>query len=201
LGPVEAWTDERRLMLGGPRQVKLLAFLLSCPNRALSADAVIDAVWGSEREGAARRLQTGVFRPRKALAPLDGPDGPRLRTVSGGYLLDLGPAELDAEVFAERVRDGRHALGEGDPDHAGELLAEALGLWRGPALAEVAFDDFAQAEIRRLTELRLDREPILGMSRAARPGVGLRRRSGAQMTSNAPAPALGGDRACVPLPT
>ena len=102
-------------MLGGPLQVKLLAFLLLCANRALPGDAVIDAVWGSEREGAARRLQTGVFRLRKALAPLDGPDGPRLRTVSGGYLLDLGPGELDAEVFAERVRDGRHALGRAIP--------------------------------------------------------------------------------------
>ena len=84
LGPVEAWTDERQLALGGPQQVKLRAFLLLNPNRAVSADAVIDAVWGAERDGAAKRLQMGVFRLRKALAPLDGPNGSRLRTVSGG---------------------------------------------------------------------------------------------------------------------
>ena len=105
--------------------------------------------------GAAKRLQMGVFRLRKALAPLDGQDGPRLRTVSGGYLLSVGSGELDAEVFAERVRDGRRALEDGDPTRASELLAEALGLWRGPPLAEVAFEDFAQGEIRRLEELRL----------------------------------------------
>ena len=155
MGPVEAWADERRLMLGGPRQVKLLAFMLLHTNRRVSADAVIDAVWGSERDGAAKRLQMGVLRLRKALAPLDGPDGSRLRTVSGGYLLKIGPEEIDAEVFAGWVRDGRRVLEEGDPARASELLAGALGLWRGPPLAEVAFEDFAQAEIRRLEELRL----------------------------------------------
>ncbi|MBV9414743.1 MAG: winged helix-turn-helix domain-containing protein, partial [Solirubrobacterales bacterium] len=81
LGPVEAWTDERQLVLGGPQQVKLLAFLLLSANRAVSADAVIDAVWGAEREGAAKRLHMGVLRLRKALAPLDGQGGSRLRTV------------------------------------------------------------------------------------------------------------------------
>ena len=65
LGPVEAWTDERRLVLGGPQQVKLLAFLLLNANRALSADAVIDAVWGAGRQGAAKRLQMGVSRLRQ----------------------------------------------------------------------------------------------------------------------------------------
>ena len=155
LGPVEAWSDEHRLTLGGPQQVKLLAFLLLGANRAVAADAVIDAVWGFEREGAAKRLQMGVLRLRKALAPLDGPDGSRLRTVSAGYLLEVGPDELDADVFAERVREGRRVFDEDDPARASELLADALGLWRGPPLAEVAFEDFAQADIRRLVELRL----------------------------------------------
>ena len=155
LGPVEAWTDERQLVLGGPQQVKLLAFLLLSANRAVSADAVIDAVWGAEREGAAKRLHMGVLRLRKALAPLDGQGGSRLRTVGGGYLLSVGAGEVDVELFSERVRDGRRLLEDGDPLRASELLAEALGWWRGPPLAEVAFEDFAQAEIRRLDELRL----------------------------------------------
>ena len=59
LGPIEAWADEHPLVLGGPQQVKLLAFLLLNANRAVSADAVIDAVWGSDRDGAAKRLQMG----------------------------------------------------------------------------------------------------------------------------------------------
>jgi DNA-binding SARP family transcriptional activator/tetratricopeptide (TPR) repeat protein len=155
LGPVEAWTDERRLVLGGPRQVTLLAFLLLNANRAVSADEVIDAVWGAKREGAAKRLQMGVSRLRRALAPLNGADGPRLRTVTGGYLLSVAPGELDAEVFAARVREGRRSLEADDPNDASGKLREALGLWRGPPLAEVAFEGFAQAEIRRLEELRV----------------------------------------------
>ena len=155
LGPVEAWSDETRLVLGGPRQVKLLAFLLLNANRAVSADAVIDAVWGAERDGGVKRLRTAVLRLRRALEPLNGSDGPRLRTVSGGYFLSVAPGELDSDVFGDRVQGGRRALEEGDLTSARELLTEALDLWRGPPLAEVAFDDFAQAEIRRLEELRL----------------------------------------------
>jgi predicted ATPase/DNA-binding SARP family transcriptional activator len=158
LGPIEAWSGGTRLALGGPQLVKLLAFLLLNANRAVSADAVIDAVWGAERDGAAKRLQMGVVRLRRALEPLDGQDAPRLRTVSGGYLLSVAPGELDAEVFAERAlaaRDGLDAEA-GNPAHARELLSEALGLWRGPPYAEVAFEDFAQAEIRRLEELWLE---------------------------------------------
>lgn len=155
LGPVEAWADERRLMLGGPQQVKLLAFLVLNANRALAADAVIDAVWGAERDGAPKRLQMGVSRLRKALAPLDNQDGSRLRTVSGGYLLSIAPGELDVEAFEARLRDGRRALESGDPARARDLLAQALALWRGPPLAEVAFEDYAQREIRRLQELRM----------------------------------------------
>ncbi len=132
-----------------------MAFLLLNANRAVSADAVIDAVWGAEREGAGKRLQMGVSRLRKALAPLDGQDGPRLRTVAGGYLLSVAPGELDAEVFAERVREGRRALEHGDAAGASAVLSEALASWRGGPLAEVAFEEFAQAEIRRLEELRL----------------------------------------------
>ena len=127
LGPVEAWTDKRRLLLGGPQQVKLLAFLLLNANRAVSTDAVFDAVWGAKRDGAAKRLQMGVLRQRRALEPLDSPDGPRLRTVSGGYLLSVAPGELDAEVIAERVRAGRRALEEGDPMRAIALLTAGVG--------------------------------------------------------------------------
>lgn len=155
LGPVEAWTDESRLVLGGPRQVKLLAFLLLNANRAVSADTMIDALWGADRDGATKRLQMAVLRLRRTLEPLDGQDGPRLRTVSGGYLLTTGPNELDAELFAQLVADGRDALEQGDLARARSQLSQALELWRGPPLAELAFEDFAQDEIRRLEELRV----------------------------------------------
>jgi DNA-binding SARP family transcriptional activator len=77
-----------------------------------------------------------------------------LRTVPGGYLLAVAAGELDAEAFEVRLKDGHRALEANEPERAAELLTDALGLWRGPPLAELDFADFAQTEIRRLEELR-----------------------------------------------
>jgi len=123
----------------------------------VSSDALIDAVWGPQRSGAGKRLQVAIARLRRALEPLDDAGGgPVLRTVASGYLLAVAPDQLDANVFHAHVRDGQGSLDADEPARAVELLGSALQLWRGPAaLAEVAFEDFAQAEIRRLQELRL----------------------------------------------
>jgi predicted ATPase/DNA-binding SARP family transcriptional activator len=159
LGSVQASVDGRSLPRGGPRQVSLLAFLLVNANQPVSSDALIDAVWGAERSGADKRLQMAIARLRKALEPQNNADGSALATVGGGYLLSVEPGELDSEVFAEGVREGRRGLEAGEFERAeferaAGLLQEALGLWRGPPLAQVAFEDFAQAEVRRLEELR-----------------------------------------------
>jgi predicted ATPase/DNA-binding SARP family transcriptional activator len=154
LGPVQVWAGGRRLAVGGPRQLALLAFLVLHANRAVSADAIIDALWGASRPGSASPLQMAIARLRKALEPLQTGADQWLQTVSGGYLLAIEAGDLDADVFACGVRDGRDALDTGDPARAREMLTEALALWRGPPLAEVGFEDFAQPEIRRLEELR-----------------------------------------------
>jgi DNA-binding SARP family transcriptional activator len=96
-----------------------------------------------------------IARLRRALEPLSHNGEPRLRTVSGGYMITLQPSELDADAFTRLVEDGRSALDAGTPAKAAELLSAGLGLWRGPPLADVGFEDFAQPEIRRLEELRL----------------------------------------------
>jgi len=155
LGPVEAAAGERRLAVGGPMQVKLLAYLLLHANRAVSTDALADAMWGPARSGADNRLQMAIVRLRKALGPLSRDGQPLVRTVGGGYLLSVAPGELDADVFADAVERGRQTLDAQEPARAVELLSEALALWRGPPLAEVAFEDFARAVIRGLEELRL----------------------------------------------
>jgi DNA-binding SARP family transcriptional activator/tetratricopeptide (TPR) repeat protein len=155
LGPVEVWRDDERLALGGPRQLTLLAFLVLHANRAISRDALSGSVWGSVRSESDSRLQMAIVRLRKALEPLNDDAGPRLRTVSGGYLLSILPGELDADIFHSGVLAGARALEAGEPAQAADLLYEALALWRGPPLAEVAFEDFALGEIRRLEELRL----------------------------------------------
>ena len=154
LGPVQALADERELPLGGRRQLTLLAFLLLNANRAVSNDALTEAVWGPAR-AADNRLQMAIARLRKALEPPNGPNGRRLITVSGGYMLTIEPDDLDAHLFAQYILAGRAALDADDPAKATEHLDAGLALWRGPPLSQVAFEDFAQPEIRRLEELRL----------------------------------------------
>ncbi len=155
LGPLEVWDGDERVAVGGPRQRALLAFLVLHANRAVSRDRVIDAIWGPARSDADNRLQMAIARLRKALPALGGESSPRLQTVSGGYLLSIAPGELDADSFHALVHAGMNKLDAGSPEQAVDLLSDALRLWRGPPLADVAFDDFAQPEIRRLEELRI----------------------------------------------
>ncbi len=156
LGPIEAWLGEQRLALGGPRQLALLAYLVLERNRAVSGDALIEALWRSEAAGAATRLDMAIARLRRGLAPL-GRDGEQvLQPVNGGFVLSVAPGELDADVFESHVHEGVRLLESGAAAEAAGLLRAALGLWRGPPLAEVAFEDFARGEIRRLAALRID---------------------------------------------
>jgi DNA-binding SARP family transcriptional activator/tetratricopeptide (TPR) repeat protein len=156
LGSIELREGGRRVSVGGPRQVALLALLVLNANRALSHDRLIDALWGElGPAGAVKRVQAAILRLRRALDRDGGSGGSALRTVADGYLLAVGPGELDAEVFQARVREGGQLLEDGEAQRATDVLSEALGLWRGPALAEVAYEEFAQPEIRRLEELRL----------------------------------------------
>jgi DNA-binding SARP family transcriptional activator len=154
LGPIEAWHDNQRLDLGGPRQIGLFAFLLLHANRAVPSDTLTDALWGPVRTGADNRLHMAVARLRKSLAPLEPTARIVVRTVRSGYMLSLGPNQLDAEMFAELVQQGLRAIHEDELVLATRVLTAAVALWRGPPLAEVAYEDFAQGEISRLRELR-----------------------------------------------
>ena len=155
LGPIEAWHGGRRLTLGGPRQLALLAFLVLHASRPVSSDALIEGVWGGDADGAAKRLSMAIARLRGALEPLTADGEPLLRTVRGGYLLSVGPDDVDAGRFEAQLREGLAALDAGEIAVAAARLRSALALWRGPALAETRFLDFAQAEIERLEELQL----------------------------------------------
>jgi len=156
LGPLALYEGERVQAVGGPRQVALLALLLVHANRAVSNDRLIDALWRDrDPVGAVKCLRVAVTRLRRTLDGADPGSESPLRTVSGGYLLAVGPGELDADVFEAGVRDGRRALDDAKARSARDILGAALALWRGPALAEVAFEEFAGPEIRRLEERRL----------------------------------------------
>ncbi len=139
LGPLEVIDGGRSLRLGGGRQRAILALLLTRPNEVVSTDRLIDELWGAQPpKTALNTLQYYVSQLRKAL----GSD--RILTRPPGYLIDLGPGELDLERFESLL----------ERDDA-EALREALAIWRGPALADLAFEPFAQAETARLEELRL----------------------------------------------
>ncbi len=155
LGPIELRDGERRTAIGSAQQVTLLAFLVLHRNRAVSIDQIHHALWTRRgHDGAAKRVQMAVLRLREGLER-GAACGRALRTVGGGYVLDVAAGELDADLFEARLTEGRELLDGGDAEAASGVLRDALGLWRGPALAQVAFEDFAHPEIRRLGELHL----------------------------------------------
>src|SRR5262249_19865415 len=98
---------------------------------------------------AAKALQIHISRLRRAL----GADGV-LQTHPGGYVLRVDERSLDLFRFEERAAAGRARLAAGDASSARQTLGEALALWRGEPLSELAAEPFAQAEIARLDELR-----------------------------------------------
>jgi DNA-binding SARP family transcriptional activator len=148
LGPLEVGDDRGPLPIGGTKQRTLLALLLLHSNQVVSSGRLIDELWGDEPpQSGSAALQVRVSQLRKAL----GAGGARLETRAPGYLLRLERDELDLHRFERLTQEAAHA----EPSQAAALLQEALALWRGPPLAEFAYESFAQAAIRRLEELRL----------------------------------------------
>ena len=150
LGPLEVCDDGRTLPLGGPKLRKVLALLLLRPGEVLSTDRLIDEIWGERPPTkAAASLQVYVSRLRKLLPP------GILLTEGRGYRLALSGEEIDAHRFERLFEEGRSARKQGDPERAAGLMRQALEVWRGPALADFAYESFAQGEIARLEELRV----------------------------------------------
>lgn len=146
LGPVEVWDGENQLQLGGPKQRAVLAVLLMDAGRVVSTDRLIDLLWGEQPPPtAATSLQNFVSQLRKLL----GADV--LVTKPPGYQLEIETDQLDVERFRRLLEDAR----SGSAADRSRKLREALALWRGPALADLAFEPFAQNEAARLEELRL----------------------------------------------
>src|SRR5215218_6033685 len=138
LGPLEVWDGEGEVSLGGPKPRALLAGLLLHPNEVVPADRLIDELWGEDSPGdAAAALRVNVSRLRKSL-PRDV-----LTTRSPGYVLRIEPDALDLDRFERLVDEGRGLLARGLAADASQRLRNALSLWRGPALADVAYEEFA----------------------------------------------------------
>jgi len=134
LGPVEAWVDGREVPLGGPRARAVLAALLLEPNRVVPLASIVATAWGDEAPDSARfQAQNRMSALRRALREAGGEDV--IETSGAGYVIHVGPSQLDAQFFdAQVVEAARRSVADGDLTAAAKTLAAALRVWRGPAL-------------------------------------------------------------------
>jgi predicted ATPase/DNA-binding SARP family transcriptional activator len=171
LGPLEVRDGEALVGVPGVKERALLADLVVHAGRVVSADRLIEDLWGDDPPGnPANALQGRVSALRRAL----GSVGSKLVvTRPPGYLLEVDPERVDVARFEGLVAEAEVAA-PAEPARAAGLLAEALGLWRGAALAEFADRPWAQAEAARLEELRLAaREALAERTLAAGGHAGL----------------------------
>ncbi len=138
--------EGRPLELKRRKQRSLLALLLLHAGEVVSTDRLVDELWaGKPPKAAIGSLQNLVSDLRKGL----GRDA--VRTRQPGYALDVDPDQVDLHRFQRLVAKAAEG---GDAERRSALLREALGLWRGSPLSDLAFEPFAQVEIARLEELR-----------------------------------------------
>ncbi len=153
LGPLQVRSNGCAVAVGGSRERAVLTRLVLSANQVVSLETLADDLWaGHPPEGAAQALWVYVSRLRKALREHGG-DG-MLVTRAPGYALEIDLTALDSTRFETLVAEAR-ARGGGDPAGAAQRYREALALWRGPALADVADLPFARSEAGRLEEARL----------------------------------------------
>lgn len=154
LVPVELAAEGRRVALSSDRQRAVLAALLAVPGEVVSADRLVEAVWGNHPPASAQAsLHSHISRLRRALAAVAGGGPDPLLTETGGYRIELGVHDLDA-AGSEALLDEAHTDGAADPRQAVALLDEALGLWRGPAFGEPVTAHAVRAAATRLEQQR-----------------------------------------------
>jgi DNA-binding SARP family transcriptional activator len=157
LGPltVERTGEDRPVPSAKMRTV--LAYLLIRAGQVVMLDALLDEVWGDRPpRSATNTLQTYISQLRQLLEPgrESGVEPRVLRTLPGGYMLQVEPHTVDRARFEHTLADARAAMEAGEPEKAAERLRAGLSLWRGPALANVR-GAAVEAEAARLNELRL----------------------------------------------
>ena len=152
LGPLEVIVDGKSLALAGTRARTVLAMLLVHANHVVSSDRLIEELWPGQ-PGSMDSLQVRLSELRKTLRSAG--EGDRLVTRPPGYMLRAAEFEVDALRFERLAAEGSAALAAGDAVTATQRLDEALGLWRGPALAGLDGAPFARSEADRLREERL----------------------------------------------
>lgn len=142
--------DGRPARLRAPKQRAILALLLLQRNTVVPASRLVDGLWGAEPPGSAQNLVQGYV---SALRKVLGKEA--ITTRGAGYLVQVARDGLDLERFERLASEGSQALGCDDPAGAVAALGEALALWRGPALADLADEPLLAPAIGRLAELRV----------------------------------------------
>jgi predicted ATPase/DNA-binding SARP family transcriptional activator len=158
LGRIGVVADGSEVVLGATREAALLADLLVHAGEVVSASRLIDDLWrGNPPPGASATLQTYVKNLRRVLEPgrAAGEASEVLLTRRPGYVLSIDRVEFDAACFELLVDEARSHMAEGAAERAGDLLRQALALWRGPAYGELATASYVQADAARLDELRM----------------------------------------------
>ena len=155
LGPLEIGVAGDPVRIASFKQRSLLAVLLMNANQIVSTDRLIDDLWGDEAgKDRQNALWVHLSNLRKALDPDRGDDGVLL-TRPPGYLLRVQDGMVDATEFERLAAEGK-ALRTTDPAAGSLVLSEALALWRGGAYEDFTYESWAQPEIARLSELRLE---------------------------------------------
>ncbi|WP_412543078.1 BTAD domain-containing putative transcriptional regulator [Longispora sp. K20-0274] len=151
LGPVSVQRDGTQLDLGAPMMRRLLALLLCQDGQAISAEAIIDALWdGAPPPSARKTLQVYVMRLRRALG-----DSTAVRHTPAGYLLAAAQGAVDAHVFTRQCQLADSARNAHDLDAAHDWYQRALRLWRGAAYADMLDVPAVAPTAARLEELRM----------------------------------------------
>ncbi|MFP4635755.1 MAG: BTAD domain-containing putative transcriptional regulator, partial [Nitriliruptoraceae bacterium] len=154
LGPFAVVTGEREVALPSARQRTILAVLLAADGQPVSADRLIDALWGATPPSSAiKTLRSHVSQLRRDLGALEDGAADVIVTEGGGYRLDLTGHRLDAACFEQEVTTATTALAD-EPRYALELLERGLGRWRGAAFDELADHEAVRPEAVRLERLR-----------------------------------------------
>src|SRR5579859_2148198 len=154
LGPLVVRDGETVIRIRPGKQRAVLAMLLLHANKVMPRDTLAETLWGDAAPPSAR---VGIRNYIKQLRQALGEAGSaRIRTEPPGYLISVGPGELDVTQFEALLRSARTAVRAGSWQPAADRARAALTLWRGEPLAEGALEVLALREVPRLTEMRLE---------------------------------------------
>jgi YVTN family beta-propeller protein len=150
LGPLDVRDGERTIELRAPKQRALLALLLLRRDEVVSVESLAEQLWAGDPPATGTKgVRVYVGELRKAL----GADV--IATAAGGYVIPRERSETDIDRFELLAAQGRQRLEDEDVEGAAASFREALALWRGPALADFRYEEFAQNEISRLEDARM----------------------------------------------